>query len=541
MVRFTMYPDGVSYLDIGDAYWRGDWHNAINAYWSPLYPCIIGFFIKTFKPTSQSEYPLVHLVNFLMYVGTMFCFDFFLRNFVAQQTTHPHHRRPQAETGLPNWVWYVVGYCCFVVASLFLITISFVSGDMIVAAMIYVAAGLMLKIHRSKSQRRLFALLGLVLGLGYLAKTVMFLMAFPFIAVCVATQEGRSAKSRAATISLGAFLAVAAPFVFVLSVAKGRLTFGESGKINYVMNVGTTQFFTPHEKDAKHPVRQLAALPDAYEYSHPVAGTYPLWYDPAYWHEGIKPHFDLWRQIRTILLAIAECAWISFNVRMGISISVVICFLYLVGESIRGSIALAGQSWIIWLPALAGIGLYSLVVIEPRYVAALFCLLWMVAFSGVRLLDSRSSRRLIAGAALTLAFLTLSTAVSQVVEAHRGVVFTRKDIATPIIPKVADALIANGIRPMDKIAIISDWLFPSRQGAYIARLARIQIIGEARQDKFWAADDSTRAQVAAEFSKAGARALLSYKPLRVDANWQRLAGTDYYLYWTGLLQDGRRD
>ncbi len=35
--RFTMNADGISYLDIGDAYWRGDWHNAINAYWSPLY------------------------------------------------------------------------------------------------------------------------------------------------------------------------------------------------------------------------------------------------------------------------------------------------------------------------------------------------------------------------------------------------------------------------------------------------------------------------------------------------------------------------
>jgi hypothetical protein len=30
--------DGISYLDIGDAYWRGDWHMAINAFWSPSIP-----------------------------------------------------------------------------------------------------------------------------------------------------------------------------------------------------------------------------------------------------------------------------------------------------------------------------------------------------------------------------------------------------------------------------------------------------------------------------------------------------------------------
>jgi len=29
--RFYMTPDGISYLDIGDAYLRGDWNTAFNA------------------------------------------------------------------------------------------------------------------------------------------------------------------------------------------------------------------------------------------------------------------------------------------------------------------------------------------------------------------------------------------------------------------------------------------------------------------------------------------------------------------------------
>src|SRR5436190_24040667 len=51
VTRFTMYPDGVSYLDVGDAFWRGDWHNAVNAYRSPIYPLIAGLFLKIFKPS----------------------------------------------------------------------------------------------------------------------------------------------------------------------------------------------------------------------------------------------------------------------------------------------------------------------------------------------------------------------------------------------------------------------------------------------------------------------------------------------------------
>src|SRR5205823_6034985 len=134
----------------------------------------------------------------------------------------------------------------------------------------------------------------------------------------------------------------------------------------------------------------------------------------------------------------------------------------------------------LWIPALFGIALYSLVVVEPRYVAAQFCLLWIVAFSGVRLPASATSRRMITGATfVVVSFVCLAT-TWQISQALDGRIFAQKDIATPECVDVADALVANGIRPGDKIAVISNWLFPSRQGAYIARLARIEIISEAR-------------------------------------------------------------
>src|SRR5437762_3413860 len=93
LTRFTMNPDGVSYLDIGDAYWRGDWHNAINAYWSPLYSWILGFFFKVLKPSPYWEYSLVHLVDFLIYVAMLACFEFFLATFIAY--------RKRGNLGLP--------------------------------------------------------------------------------------------------------------------------------------------------------------------------------------------------------------------------------------------------------------------------------------------------------------------------------------------------------------------------------------------------------------------------------------------------------
>ncbi len=94
---------------------------------------------------------------------------------------------------------------------------------------------------------------------------------------------------------------------------------------------------------------------------------------------------------------------------------------------------------------------------------------------------------------------------------------------------MAAALKSDGFGPGDKLVVIGDWLFPSQEASYVARLARAQIIGEARPDEFWAVDASTRSHVVAEFAHSGAKAILAYKPPRASG-WERLADTDFYLH-----------
>src|SRR5271169_5533714 len=43
--RHTLDADGVSYLDIATAFWQGNWHAAINGYWSPAYPVLLGLWL----------------------------------------------------------------------------------------------------------------------------------------------------------------------------------------------------------------------------------------------------------------------------------------------------------------------------------------------------------------------------------------------------------------------------------------------------------------------------------------------------------------
>ena len=47
---FSVNPDGVSYLDIADAYLRGDWHAAVSTYWSPLYSWLLAAGLAVFRP-----------------------------------------------------------------------------------------------------------------------------------------------------------------------------------------------------------------------------------------------------------------------------------------------------------------------------------------------------------------------------------------------------------------------------------------------------------------------------------------------------------
>jgi hypothetical protein len=155
--------------------------------------------------------------------------------------------------------------------------------------------------------------------------------------------------------------------------------------------------------------------------------------------------------------------------------------------------------------------------------------LWMVGFAGARLPASATSRRIIIGTTVAIVLFVCLVTGWQISQAFNGNIFAQKDIATPECVDVAEAFAANGVRPGDKIAVVSNWLFPSRQGAYIARLARVQIIVEARSDEYWAANMETRSELMNEFESAGARAVLTYNPPSSQNGWTRLGATNYYM------------
>jgi hypothetical protein len=546
--QFTMNPDGVSYLDMGDAYVRGDWHMAINGNWSPFYSWLLGLALKVLKPSAYWQYPVAHAVNFLVYVAAMGCFEFFLCAFIKEQRESREGLGEDGEATLPDWAWWALGYSLFISTSLVLITIRVVTPDMCVAGFVYLASGLLLRIRSGSVGWRTFVLLGVVLGLGYLAKAVMFPLAIFFVAV-EAASFGKLRKAVAPVMmSALAFLAVASPFIVALSRIKGRLTFGDSGSLAYAAFVDGVDIMFPGDGgrmvhkgfmvvedvdspspisgQLKHPVKKIFDLPATYEFGNQVGGTYPFWYDLSYWQEGIKPYFDVSGQLRVVTRSLILYCWLflllQLNFTLGLSV------LFLSSPRIRSCIKRAARAWHLAVPALAAMGVYLIAHTEFRFVAPFVSLLWLAAFSGLLLRAWQRSSRLISGvvvgvAASTVIFAALTTPHNAGTVRYPG----------PVYCQAAKALGERGIRPGDKVAVVSNepW---GEGGAYVARLARIQIVAQVnRPNGFWAASSSTQAEVTQAFRKAGAKAVLALEVPRQSASqtcWQRLGSTPFYVH-----------
>ncbi|HEY7161744.1 MAG TPA: hypothetical protein VH815_10820, partial [Acidobacteriota bacterium] len=307
--RNSMNPDGISYLDMGDAYFRGDWKMATNAQWSPLYSWIVALGIHAFHPTPRFEFFTVHIMQFLIFLFAIFCFHFLLLEVIVWN----HKQSSPRFLIFSNQVWLLIGYSLFIWSSFKLITLTNETPDMIAVAFLYLAAGMMLRILNGKISVVNFIFLGFFLGLGYLARAPFFPLTFVFL-IIIFFAIRKTQKALALTVAaLLSFLFLSGPFIIALSKQKGRFTVGESGKLNYAWKVNKVpqQYIhwrgTPGFGKPEHPTRKIFDAPPVYEFATPVGGTYPPWYDPTYWYDGIQAHFNLKQEIARIIVSMRLC------------------------------------------------------------------------------------------------------------------------------------------------------------------------------------------------------------------------------------------
>ena len=516
--RYMMNPDGISYLDMGDAFWRKDWAMALNTYWSPLYAILLGLGMRIVQPSVWAEFPLVHAINFLIYLAALFTFLFFL---------HELRGRYQGRA------WLFFGYAFFLVAALNLITLALVSPDMIIAAFVFAISGVMVRLYKGDTRIANFVWFGILLGLAYLTKAIFFPLGFIFLGA--AAFFGTSFKTMAPRIllSLLLFLSVASAWALPLSFAKNRFTFGDAGKLTYAWHVnGITRQIHWQGGDDRfgiplHPTRKIFDNPIVYEFAHPIGGTYPPWYDPSYWYDGLKTSFSAKAQMKAIFLNSRLFYEMLMFYQIGsVIVGMSIAFALLFWRRFREGMRALGAAWPLLLPSFTATGLYLLIIVQPRYIAPFLVVLLMIVWWRLTAFASSDTRQRLSLVAGVLAlFLFLPVSIASIEKA-----------ITPASKKhqqIAVFLQEKGLRASDNVAVIGDYFHAWE--AFWARLVRAAIIAEMPPDasnviNFWTNQD-TQSTVLTLLKAKGARMVIAGDPIagaRLD-RWQPIEGTSAYV------------
>ena len=528
--RNDVTPDSISYIEIGWASARGGLHQLVNAYWSPLYPFLLSLVFRCFHPTVHWDFTAAHLLNLVVYIAGFASFESFLRELNSQQETAGEPVGKYLPVSAHTvWIW---GCLFFLWAGCFWLGPVWATPDLCVAVLVYLATALLFRIRAGRGNWVVFAGFGALLGLGYLAKAAMFPLAFVFLlsAFCLSRLSGASFRVAGfrTLLAAGVLSIFAVPLILALSAAKGRTTFGDSGRINYMEFVNRAtrsvhwQGGPPGTGTAVHPTRKIFSDPDVFEFSSPVQGSYPPWYDPSYWYDGARPHFSVKAQAWALFRA--SNMYLKIFSKSGV-LWVVLVAIWVVRRKALGWGRSSTGAWLVFLPSVAALGMYSLVLVEFRYVApfVLMLLIWTLA-----------RMRIVTGAEPQLVRrFHLVVVMAPVLAAGWAAMHDLYDIVRnePYEPwVVAQQLHAMGISSGTGVGYIGTGL-----DAYWAHLAGVRIIVEIpniEQPRFIAADAARRQEVLALFTSVGASAVITRNADAANPadGWRPIPGTHHFIW-----------
>jgi hypothetical protein len=530
-MRFEMSFDGIQYLDDAAAYLRGDWKNAANSQWSPGYVWLEAAMLRIFQPSSYWEFPLIHLLNFFLAIGSMCAFQFFLSTALRGLKVNYRPLR---------WVVVVVGYVSFLYVTLDFTNLSIVTPDLLVCPFVFLVAGMLAEVGMGERRLSRLLLLGLTLGFGYLAKAPFFVYSF-FCFVILAVMLVGSSRwwLRFGAVLLG-FVVVAGPYIAFLSHWKHRLTYGDSGSYNVVWMVNGLPYThwqgeIPGLGKPLHPTRQLMKDPPVYEFATPIAGTYPPWFDPIYWNQGAKAQYRIGLFAAAVVRAVRTYEyWLHHH-----QLSLVCGFLILLvlAPSKWNLMTSLATQWPVIAFGLFPFALYSLVHIDPRFFVAFFVLLWVSLAIAVVQAFPESEARVVRVVAAVMGALMMIECVSVSIPTpplHGLQTAVASRQTGHLHWELAQDIAALGIRPGDPVAIVGKD-FPY----FWAHLAGVHIVSEvvwsAEGDCGADANRSRRAQwesARPALAATGAKILISpcIQGVVDQPGWVELGRTGVFAY-----------
>ena len=539
--------DAVQYLDVARAFERGDLHSALNPLWSQGYPALLAFVRPLFAAGNAGEWTSVRVVNFLIFVLAWACFAGLVRELV--------HRRQLGRSAMTGLV------CIFVTAQVCMDQVSRVGPDQFVAAIFFLVSMLLLRLRRAPSAQ-LAAVLGVVLGLGFLAKAIF--LPLGCIALAIVSVMFLLQRIRLAEMVPGAalFAVIVVGYGAALSDEVGSPTLGEAGSLNYAWHVdrlakwvhweggvdpGDKAWpkpwiarFTHWESDPPdfgkpiHPSLMIGTAPTVYAFRGPVQATYPPYFDAPYWYQGYK-HPVRWRY-QVVALGKNVADLVVVLVKQPLILAMVLAYLLMYGRRSDRTVLWAAvprwlsDVWPAYVLALAGVVIYLPVHLEGRYLAGFLAVILLIKLDAFSPVLARS------------AWLSMAVVALIVVGFLTGLVNDQHEVWSRALHhwkyqqnlewREGQALKAEGFAPQSEIGVISwtpnvqcDW-------AYLADLRITSEIESPQEERlFWDLDPLDQNAVMLRFRQAGAVAVVTRdRPKEGTPGWDQVGSLPMWVY-----------
>ncbi|MFO0877221.1 MAG: hypothetical protein U0840_07580 [Gemmataceae bacterium] len=537
--RHLINPDGIAYLEVASQYLRGEWAQALNGYWSPLYSWLLAGTLAVVQPSAYWECATAHALGVVLALGALFSFEWLLREWLILRAAQRERCRERWSDLLPDWLLVGLSYAVFLIVARRLITVSLLTPDLLVAAGMACACALLIRRQRVREtgfSPGIAIALGLVLGLSFLAKAIMLPIGLVILGVAYLPRVRN--RWREMLLCLTTWGVVAGPWIVLLSLAAGRPTFGDAGRLNYLWYVEgyprPEQLAGAPRPAGPHDPTLLSEQPAVTACGHCGSGFYPLWIDPGRFYKQVRPQLSLGRQLAASAHVLAFYSDL-FTQRLGVITLLVGLLVGLSLFSRRGTVrawmgTLASNlraSSLLLIPALAGLGLYLIVGhAEGRLVGPFVLLLAVGLLSAIELPHPRAATlRPVGLASLALVGLTLGTNLGYDAGCALGAAWRGEGPAAHPHWQVAQTLLRQGVQPGEGVASLG-----FTYNAYWARLGGFHCICEVPQQqlgRFVQASVSQRSQALLACRLAGARAAVAALPPGRLVEFETIPGTGH--------------
>lgn len=521
--RYFINGDAIVYIEMGEAFRNGNWGGLVNFTYSPGYPVLLGIAQGLLDTNPLNELQHLRVVNLFCLVLAMASCELVMR--FVRKDLEKLARTGERPLSLP--LISALCYSMFLVCTLVFVRVRLLNPDMLVFAVVLTCMGIILWIRERPESYSRHVILGAAIGIGYLVKSFFFPFAPIWLAVAGYCSESLRKAIPRICVAVLAMAVVSAPLIGSLSSRLGRFSYGELGRHIYAK-------FISGKGEPVHP-QVLSEKPRATGYVAEMACTRPAGFDICYWHEGLEPDINFYAHAKVIPTNIWDIleqtpwllvilGWFAVQWRLG---------------SVRpGPLRPPSLFLLLMAPAVLGTAFYSLVRMEPRYIAP-YLFLGFVALTVVLRYEPTAEkirrRTFLAGALLTSFFLVL-VGHSFVDQSLRGLYSSgtslsyrdafNEDLA------VKDFLRERGLKAGDYVGLVGN------PPVYWGRMAGLKIVGEIEnEEEYFNSSPDERTTAVEAMKRVGIRALVAkgerFGKLAAEG-WRLTPGTrDYYVAFLG--------